>query len=593
MSSNKDSIQEIKARLSIVDLAKRYLELRPMGNRLVAPCPFHQETKPSFSVNESEGTFYCFGCQAAGDIFDFYGRINGTDFRDTLEALAEETGVALPRYKGNHTNQGQGEKSRERSQKSEMLKMHEIATAHYKNNLSRHEIASQYINERDINDETKDRYAIGFSLEGWQTLTNTFKRTGLNLDIAVECGLIIKSKDGRYFDRFRNRLMFPIRDVNGRTIAFGGRILPALDDGESAKYLNSNGTPIYKKSQQLFGLDVARRSITAQKNILITEGYMDVLTLFQFGYPNAVAVLGTSFPDEQVKRISELSKQVELLFDGDAPGREAAFKACGKLLVRGICCHVILFPQGEDIDSLLKTKGKEAFENLREQSVDGLQFCIQTLKQRSPKDAVEWARAFLEAIEMPELFQPTATKIASGLGIDEAELRLGVVTQKKIQAQKKTLNTQMFSQGSTDSLQRNILSQNQVKKKSLDVQILTVAARYPHKVDTLQEMGADLLLESEKARHFWDKLIQYTAEEIIIFLSEDEKRFWVKCRSADAPPLNNENGELLAIETLIKSIQKKSYAHSMAAALSQGTHDYEAQKEYMQSLIEDQGGRNV
>ena len=425
--TSRDAIAEIKAKLSMVDLARRYLELRPMGNRLVAPCPFHQETKPSFSVNADEGTYYCFGCQAAGDIFDFYGRMNGMDFRESLEALAEETGVELPKFQ-----KGNDFAPKQVSHKQEMMKMHEIATHHFRQNLQKSDIVRKYVQERQIAPETLERFGIGFSSDSWQALADIFKRSGFDLDIAAECGLLMKSKNGRYYDRFRNRLMFPIRDVNGRTIAFGGRVIPALDDGESAKYLNTNGTPIYKKSQQLFGLDVARRSVTAQKNIMITEGYMDVLTLYQFGYTNAVACLGTSFPEEQVKRITELSKNVELLFDGDNPGREAAFKACGKLLVKGISCKVVLFPPEDDIDSLLKGKGKELFENLRENRTEGLSFCIQTLKKRSPKDAIEWSREFLGQIEMPELFQPMASKLALGLGIDEAELRLGVVEQKKL-----------------------------------------------------------------------------------------------------------------------------------------------------------------
>ncbi len=576
-----DNVQEIKKRISLVDLAKRYLDLRPMGNRLVAPCPFHQETKPSFSINESEGTFYCFGCQAAGDIFDFYGRINGTDFKESLEALAEETGVKLQNNYGKNNNADK----KQISHKTQMLKMHEIATAHYKNNLLKNKEVMSYLQEREISTEVYERYGLGFSLNDWQALTNIFVRSGFDLEVAVESGLVMKSKDGRYFDRFRNRLMFPIRDVNSRSIAFGGRVIPAFDDGESAKYLNSSGTPIYKKSQQLFGLDVARRSVSAQKNILITEGYMDVLTLYQFGYANAVAVLGTSFPDEQVKRISELAKNVELLFDGDAPGQEAAFKACGKLLVRGISCKVVLFPQGEDIDSLLKKEGKEVFESLRENSTEGLSFCIQTLKKRSPKDAVEWARAFLAQIEMPELFLPTATKLASGLGINEAELRLGVVNQKKANNNNNTMEK---------SHQKQTIPQ-----KARDAQILTVATRYPHRILNLQEIGADLVLESDKAKAFWEKLLTHATKSIdcsnIIFqhLDDAEKVFWVQCRSADAPPLDNEDGEIAAIELFIKSIQKKSYVNALAATLSQGTNNYEKQREYMKALIQTQGRNNV
>lgn len=573
--TSRDAIAEIKAKLSMVDLARRYVELRPMGNRLVAPCPFHQETKPSFSINADEGTYYCFGCQAAGDIFDFYGRMNGLDFRESLEALAEETGVELPKYQ-----KGDTFAPKQVSHKQEMMKMHEIAAHHFKLNLQKSDLVKKYIEERQIAPEIIERFGIGFSSDSWQALADIFKRSGFNPDIGVECGLLMKSKNGRYYDRFRNRLMFPIRDVNGRTIAFGGRVIPALDDGESAKYLNTNGTPIYKKSQQLFGLDAARRSVTAQKSIMITEGYMDVLTLYQFGYTNAVACLGTSFPEEQVKRITELSKNVELLFDGDNPGREAAFKACGKLLVKGISCKVVLFPPEDDIDSLLKEKGKEVFENLREKSTEGLNFCIQTLKKRSPKDAVEWSREFLGQIEMPELFQPMATKLALGLGIDEAELRLGVVEQKKAQG------TRTQTSGSNESGKAAA-----PKKKTMDADILTVATRYPHRLQTLQEMGADLVLESPNAKAYWDKLLQYSEEEILAFLNNSEKSFWVKCRSADAPPRNNEEGELEAIRYLIQTKQKKSYVQSVVTAVRESGED--SQKAYLRALYEAQGRNNV
>lgn len=573
--TSRDAIAEIKAKLSMVDLARRYVELRPMGNRLVAPCPFHQETKPSFSINADEGTYYCFGCQAAGDIFDFYGRMNGLDFRESLEALAEETGVELPKFQ-----KGDTFAPKQISHKQEMMKMHEIAAHHFKQNLQKSDLVKKYVEERQIAPEIIERFGIGFSSDAWQALADIFKRSGFNLDIGVECGLLMKSKNGRYYDRFRNRLMFPIRDVNGRTIAFGGRVIPALDDGESAKYLNTNGTPIYKKSQQLFGLDVARRSVTAQKSIMITEGYMDVLTLYQFGYTNAVACLGTSFPEEQVKRITELSKNVELLFDGDNPGREAAFKACGKLLVKGISCKVILFPPEDDIDSLLKGKGKEIFENLREKSTEGLNFCIQTLKKRSPKDAVEWSREFLGQIEMPELFQPMATKLALGLGIDEAELRLGVVEQKK--AQSTRIQTSQPNETGKAAAP---------KKKTMDADILTVATRYPHRLQTLQEMGADLVLESPKAKAYWDKLLQYSEEEILAFLDNSEKSFWVKCRSADAPPRNNEEGELEAIRYLIQTKQKKSYVQSVVTAVRESGED--SQKAYLRALYEAQGRNNV
>lgn len=567
---SSDAIQAIKSRISIADLVRRYVEVRPMGSRLVAPCPFHQETKPSFSINEEQGTFYCFGCQASGDIFDFYGRINGLDFRESLEQLAEEAGVQLDRFKPTPGA------SKAHSHKREMLAIHKLAAAHFVGNLSASpaHLCQEYIRERGLSDDIVEKFQLGWSLNEWQALRDSLHRGGFRDDIAVECGLLSRSSGGRVYDRFRNRLMFPISNLSGQVIAFGGRILPALAQEDDAKYINSSDSPIYKKGEHLYGLFQARRAIDVAKSAMLTEGYMDVLTLHQFGYTNAVAGLGTALTPEQVKRLSGFCSTIELLYDGDSAGRKAAFKACRMLLVRGLACKVILFPEKDDIDSLLRTQGAEAFEQLRHQAPEGFDFCISTLRAGSPRESVEWARSFLSEVEIPELFHRFASELASGLGLTESELRGSVLGRKQ-------------GKGQTSFQQ----AAEPLRKVSRDREIMTFAVRYPHRLTDLHACGADLALDAQWAYHLWDKLEKFSTDEIFSALTEQEKKFWVRCRSAEAPPINekNEESELYAIQCMLNVLQTSSHTDSVAAALRQGPTDPDTQREYLRALMEARG----
>lgn len=578
---NTDAIQAIKARISIADLARRYVEVRPMGSRLVAPCPFHQETKPSFSINEDQGTFYCFGCQASGDIFDFYGRINGLDFRETLEQLAEEAGVQLASYKPDP------QAARHRSQKRDMLKMHEIAAAHFTRNLqeSRGKVCRDYVAERGLSPEIQEKFGLGWSLPDWQALEGTLHRAGFGGEAAIECGLLARNSSGHPYDRFRNRLMFPIRNLSGQAVAFGGRILPALAGENDAKYINSSDSPIYKKGEHLYGLFQARPSITVKKSVMLTEGYMDVLTLHQFGYTQAVGVLGTALTPDQVKRLSGFSSDIELMFDGDGAGRKAALRSCEMLLVRGLSCRVVLFPDPHDIDSLLRTEGTEAFETLRREARDGMAFCLGVLRDMAPKDAVDWARAFLAQVEMPELFHRFASDLAAGLGLTETELRGGVLERKSQRA------------ASAPGVPAATPDVSAVRGVSRDREIMTFAVRYPHRLPDLRDYGADLVLAAPWARKLWDKLEPWchadSPETVFSELDPKEKQFWVRCRDTDtgAPALDNEEDELNAIRHMLETLQTTSHSASVVAALRQGTADRETQREYMRALKEARGRR--
>ena len=249
------------------------------------------------------------------------------------------------------------------------------------------------------------------------------RRAGFDMRMAAEAGLVGQASSGRPYDRFRGRLIFPIKSLSNQIIAFGGRIIA---DEEEAKYINSADTPLYKKGEHLYGLAQARRGIVTKGRAMLTEGYMDVLTLHQFGYDNAVGVLGTALTPEQIKRLSGFASQMTLLFDGDRAGRKAALRSCEMLLTRGLSCSVVIMPEGEDIDSLLRGAGPEAFEALQAQAPDGLRFCVDVLKALAPRETVEWARNFLRQLDIPELISPYISRLAAHLQLSEADLREGI-----------------------------------------------------------------------------------------------------------------------------------------------------------------------
>jgi DNA primase len=214
--------------------------------------------------------------------------------------------------------------------------------------------------------------------------------------------------------------MFPIKNLSGQVIAFGGRIIGGED---AAKYINSAESPLYKKGDQLYGLYQARRGITAQRSVMLTEGYMDVLSLHQFGYVNACAALGTALTEEQIRRLAGFCSRFELIFDADSAGAKAALRACTMLLARGLSCSVVMLPEGEDIDSLLQKSGTQAFEEARSYARDGLDFCIRALSSVAPREALAWVKDFLSAVELPEILPRYISRLSQGLDLDERFLR--------------------------------------------------------------------------------------------------------------------------------------------------------------------------
>ncbi|WP_291327813.1 DNA primase [Desulfovibrio sp. UCD-KL4C] len=519
---DRAAIDAIKDRLDLVDIVRRYVELKPVSGRWKGLCPFHQEKTASFTVNGDEGLYYCFGCQASGDIFDFYSNINGLEFKDALEQLAAEAGVELTPGK---VDPGAAKRS---SEKKKFLEMHEKAAEYYSRLLKLPEgrAAREYLKKRGVESAALESFGLGCSSEEWQGLEKFLVSNGYSPEEGVRAGLLSQNAKGHTYDRFRGRLIFPIKNLSGRVIAFGGRI---IIEGEP-KYLNSSDTPIYKKGEHLYGLSQARTSIARTKQALLTEGYMDVISLHQFGYTNSCGVLGTALTPEQVKRLSGFCSKVILVFDGDSAGLKAALRSSEMILTQGVSCGVIVLPDGEDVDSLLQTRGAEGFQVFLDKARDGLDFCLATLKEGySPREIMDWSQGFLKKMSNAAIRTFYLPKVASGLGVSEAELRStfsGVLGQSSPPVVRKRMQRAPVSVGG---------------QEKDDKYFLRYAVQHPEHIVELSERGIMQVLTSQWGTKLWSKFMAHSGKDIMPYLDDSEKAFWAGCRMED--PFSGEDLE--------------------------------------------------
>ncbi len=546
-SSGQGGAAEVKARLDMLELVGRYVNLRASGSgRWVAPCPFHQETKPSFSVVPDKGFFHCFGCGASGDLIDFYCKINGLEFKEGLKQLAEMAGVELAWSKPDPG----AEKRRRR--RLDSLAAHKLAQEHYRANLIAQagRTAADYIARRGLSPDVVESFGLGASLDAWHALENHLKAQGFSQDKGVEAGLLVRNEQGRIYDRFRGRLMFPIQNLTGQVIAFGARTLT----GDDPKYLNSSESDIYVKGDNLYGLFQARRTISQTQTSLITEGYTDVISLHQFGFTGACGVLGTALTESQVRRLGGFCSKVELVFDGDDAGRKAALRGAEMLLAGGLSCAVVLLPQGEDVDSLLQKDGADAFQALRDKASDGLDYCLETIRAGfSPSQIMDWAKGFLQGLKRSDLRAFYIPRLASGLSLSEAELR---GSMDMAATGRQTAPAGPRPAGTVRSPRDNF-----------DRWVLRFAIRNPKHIPDLADMGLRDVL-SKRARPFWDLLSRYEgSDEILPALDEPHKRFYVTARLEPDDDEAETQRQWQDIRATIEREQKKRMAKGYQDAI--------------------------
>ncbi|WP_340701248.1 DNA primase [Brevibacillus borstelensis] len=353
--NSADFVNQVRAAVDIVDVVGEYVQLRKSGRAFLGLCPFHSEKTPSFNVNAERQFFHCFGCGAGGDVFSFLMKLEQLTFPEAVHRLAERAGIAVPQA------QEEEEAAPEKKAKQIMLEANQLVAKLYHYVLTEtpygHE-AMKYLQKRGISRQTIDEYGIGFAPDSWNFVTSFLQNRRFSLDLMVEAGLLAKSEAGKIFDRFRGRVIFPIHDSQGKVIAFGGR---ALDPSAPAKYLNSPESPLFSKSTTLFNLHRARPYIRKRKQALLFEGYVDVISVWQAGFPQGIATLGTALTEQQARMIRRNAESVVLLFDGDAAGQEATAKAINILQEAGVVVRIAPLPPGTDPDDYIRQHGAEAF----------------------------------------------------------------------------------------------------------------------------------------------------------------------------------------------------------------------------------------
>ena len=429
--------EEIKSRCNIIDVVGRYVKLQRAGNSYKGLCPFHNEKTPSFNVDEDRGFYHCFGCGESGDVISFIQKIENIDFITAISKLAEEFGIDMENYG-----------YRDESKKNRIYEMNrEAARFYFKNLTNSANQGYDYIIQRELDVEAVKKFGLGFAHDEWHELLDYMTEKGYTAEELLAAGLVSFSK-GKYYDKFRNRVIFPIINTRGKIIGFGGRDL----GNKGPKYLNSPESAAFSKQNNLFGLNLSREEISKQDFAIIVEGYMDVVSLYKNGVCNVVASLGTALTENQCKLLKRYTNNIILSYDADNAGQKAAVRGIELLRKSGLKGRVLQIPDGKDPDEYIKKHGKLAFLNLVETAQPYAEYLIDMIRRKYDMNSYEDSIAFLnEVTALLKNFTPVEVEIyikqiAAETGIFEGAIRnqinneqLNVTKKLVIRQEKQTL----------------------------------------------------------------------------------------------------------------------------------------------------------
>lgn len=438
MKFSQEFIDQVQESNNLVDIISQYTQLKPTGSGLMGRCPFpdHQEKTPSFSVSEAKQVYHCFGCQKSGNIFTFLSQYQGMSFPQSVEYLADRAGITLPK-----DNQDWDDKNQIR--KKEILKLNKTALNFFSQNLeiaTKNDLVRQYLNKRGLTLEIIKLFRLGWSLPEWEGLVNHLKSVGSSLELAEEAKLVKrKTKEAGYYDIFRERLIFPITNSMGDVLAFGGRILA---QGEP-KYLNSPETQVFQKGKIFYGLEQTARFVRSQDQIIIVEGYMDLISLYQSGIRNIVATMGTALTTDHARVIKRLTRNVVVLFDGDRAGKDAAERSLSLLLEQDLYPRGLILPDNMDPDDFVKTKGAEELARLIDRSPDLMNLIFMEWLigfGGEPSEKIKIANQLKKVLEAIPDFQYRklyVEQLAPLMGVDKSWLKDTVLNKATVIQQKK------------------------------------------------------------------------------------------------------------------------------------------------------------
>ncbi|MBQ2696075.1 MAG: DNA primase [Clostridia bacterium] len=507
----QSSINEVSRRTNLAELVSGYVHLKRNGTSHVGLCPFHKEKTPSFHVDEDKQLFYCFGCGAGGNVFDFVMRAENLDFVDALRFLAQRCGVTLEEEKS-----FSGPQHEEAANlRKRILEMNRLAARHFYENLSAvgSEVAVSYMQKRGLDRKTAVKFGIGFAPESWSDLIDFLKEKGYTPEEMVTAGLAVKNDKGRIYDKFRNRLMFPIIDVRGNVIAFGGRALGE----DNAKYMNSPETPVFHKGRNLFALNLAKQT-GMKEGLILVEGYMDVISLYQRGITNVVAGLGTALTDEQARLLKRYANQVYVCYDSDEAGQQAAQKAIKLLTEADNIVKVVSYTGAKDPDEFIQKKGVESFRALLKSANESVEYQLLRLRQRFDIYDLSQKISFLE--EAAKILADIESEMAREAYIKRVSVETDIsvesirteVSKLIYYKNKKQVNKTLYDERTPERLStaRSDLTKEQSTATYKTERTLLNLIFYHRRVfETVQETVSKEWFSSELHQELFQRILEY------------------------------------------------------------------------------------
>lgn len=532
-----DTVQQIKDRLSIIDVVSQYVKLDRAGQNMRARCPFHAERTPSFIVSPERGTYHCFGCGVGGDIFSFVEAIEGVDFKGALKMLAEKAGVELVYSRGNPPAGGKDDKDR-------LFEAMEATAIFYQTNLT--EAAKKYLKERGLEEGTVRAFRIGWAGDAWSDLSDFLKQKKFTDKEILDAGL---SKNPREIgkpshgaggsrgltDKFRNRIMFPIADTAGRVVAFSGRTFGERAHPDAPKYLNSPETALYHKSRILYGFDRAKQSIRKHNFAVLVEGQMDLILSHQSGFSNAVAVSGTAFTAEHAALVKRMSENLVIALDPDEAGFKAASRAARAALQQGMNVKVAQLPNGLDPADLILKEGADAWRTAIRGAKDIITFLLDVLQETAKtKDAFRRSvetivLPFLGDVQSPIAKEQCEKEIAKRLGVSEAAVRGAAANVPKPPAPPVQIGHVRPADAPNRIKQAYglLLWQESLKKPTIDTDVYARELEGAIGKETMDELRRTPLEDKETLRFFSEHLhakngaLQRSANALLAILRRD------------------------------------------------------------------------
>ncbi|HDR16444.1 MAG TPA: DNA primase [Desulfobacteraceae bacterium] len=566
MVSDNSAKEELKRAIDIVELIGRYVELRKVGRNYVGRCPFHGDNDPSFNVNREKQSFHCFGCKKGGDVFSFWMDYHGTTFPEAMRDLAEKYGIP---YTPSFYSPEEKKKSRARRS---LFRINEISAKYFEHTLEdpkKGAPGKTYLDRRKIPPDSRAAYRLGFAADEWDGLLKQLKKAGVDTGLAVDAGVIVRGNGGKLYDRFRGRVIFPLLDQRNQVVGFGGRVL----DASVPKYLNTPETPVFHKSDFLYGLPAAAPGIRNSGRVIVVEGYMDCIALQCHGLSEVVATLGTSLSKSHIRKLKGYGSEVFLVFDADEAGKKAAVRSLPLFLNEGVSARVVVLEAGYDPDSYVNAFGLDAFTEHIEHAPGLFDFFIEQ-QAETGDGSVEQNVRILEAV-LP-LLSSIENDMQRALYVQRISQHIDVTEQVLWDE----LEKRPDGRGRQNTVTRRWISPagGTIEKRFDALHILNLLVHHPETIETLKSYNCTCLIEDAAVRDILVAIFQlYGEEEQCSFdflhdrLESEEARRHLREAYFEGSRFTGDEVDLALAEIETK-IENRRLAESLAGA----GHDLEA-----------------